>query len=147
MIIFDLNCENSHRFEGWFASPGDFEQQLAEGMIRCPACNSRDIHRVPSVIHLTSVTDAPVITTATIGKSPVPEPRHSLAIYHQLVTALVSSSEDVGASFAEEARRIYYNEAAPRSIHGQSSDDEFQELLEEGIEVWRLPLAGKDELN
>lgn len=64
-----------------------------------------------------------------------------------MVTALVSSSEDVGAAFAEEARRIHYNEANPRPIHGQSSDEEFQELLEEGIEVWRLPLVRKNNLN
>ena len=47
--------------------------------------------------------------------------------------------EDVGDQFAEEARRIHYGESEDRGIHGQASDEEVQELVEENIDVLRLP--------
>lgn len=41
-----------------------------------------------------------------------------------------------------------HNEEAPRrSIRGQASDEEFAELEEEGIGVFRLPLPKKEDLN
>ncbi|NDA16506.1 MAG: DUF1178 family protein, partial [Burkholderiaceae bacterium] len=52
---------------------------------------------------------------------------------------LVGKSEDVGASFAEEARKIHYKESPERSIRGQTSADEVMALREEGIDVLALP--------
>ena len=34
MIVFDLACQAGHRFEGWFASSGDFEGQQAAFLAR-----------------------------------------------------------------------------------------------------------------
>ena len=52
---------------------------------------------------------------------------------------LVNKSEDVGLSFAEEARKIHYKETPERSIRGQTSADEVSALREEGIDVLALP--------
>ena len=52
---------------------------------------------------------------------------------------LVNKSEDVGSSFAEEARKIHYKETPERSIRGQTSADEVSALREEGIAVLALP--------
>lgn len=67
-----------------------------------------------------------------------------MSLYRQLVQAIVSSSEDVGTAFAEEARKIHYNEAPERSIRGQATIDECEALKEEGIAVFSLPKL-KDE--
>jgi len=53
-------------------------------------------------------------------------------------------SEDVGTKFAEEARRIHHGEAARRSIRGQASREETEELLAEGVPVLPLPIPPKD---
>ena len=53
---------------------------------------------------------------------------------------LVAETEDVGARFAEEARRIHYGEAPGRGIRGQATPAQTAELLEEGIPVLPLPL-------
>jgi hypothetical protein len=45
----------------------------------------------------------------------------------------------MGAKFAEEARRIHYNEAPARNIHGQASWQDYTGLVEEGIAVLPLP--------
>ena len=53
---------------------------------------------------------------------------------------VVAGTEDMGARFAEEARRMHYGEVEARSIRGQASAREAVELLEEGIEVLPLPM-------
>ena len=53
---------------------------------------------------------------------------------------LMAETEDVGERFAEEARRIHFNEAPARPIRGSASPEETRSLREEGIEVLTLPL-------
>ena len=53
---------------------------------------------------------------------------------------LLAQTEDVGERFAQEARRMHYGEAQERAIRGQASQQETQELREEGIDVQSLPL-------
>jgi hypothetical protein len=53
---------------------------------------------------------------------------------------LINKTEDVGRDFAEEARKIHYQEAPERSIRGHATVDETAELREEGIEVVSLPV-------
>ncbi|WP_303784909.1 DUF1178 family protein [Azovibrio restrictus] len=136
MIIFDLSCEQGHRFEGWFASHADFEAQQERGLVLCPQCNSRQVRRIPSASH---------IATTPLADRAVPNP---LQFLHSLKEAILRNSEDVGHRFAEEARRIHYAEAPARTIRGKASPKEFLELQEEGIEVVPLPiLVDKENLN
>ena len=53
---------------------------------------------------------------------------------------LMGRSEDVGNTFAEEARKIHYKESPERSIRGQTTIDEAEALREEGIEVLAMPM-------
>ena len=55
------------------------------------------------------------------------------------LSEIVRNTENVGRRFPEEARKIHYNEAPARSIRGQASKDEAQELSDEGIEFSQLP--------
>ena len=55
------------------------------------------------------------------------------------VRQLINGAEDVGTAFAEEARRIHYQEAPERNIRGQTTQDEAESLREEGIQVFALP--------
>ena len=70
-----------------------------------------------------------------------------MALYKQLVQAIVSNSEDVGSSFAEEARKIHYNEAPERPIRGQATPDECEALRDEGIHVLSRPTVKEEDLN
>jgi hypothetical protein len=53
---------------------------------------------------------------------------------------LIGRSEDVGNSFADEARKIHYKESPERSIRGQTTLDEAEALREEGIDVLSMPM-------
>ena len=140
MIIFDLACPHEHHFEGWFQSREDFDGQLAQGLIACPHCASLEIRRVPSAVHLSRPTEASPSPAAgqTVKSVPIDLRAGALAAFRQLTELLLANCEDVGSDFAEEARRIHYVEAPERSIRGEATAEEYEELLEEGIEVFRL---------
>ena len=58
----------------------------------------------------------------------------------QAVRHMMASTEDVGARFPEEARRMHYGETATRGIRGQASREDADALRDEGIEVMALPV-------
>lgn len=148
MIIYDLSCDNDHRFEGWFRSPDDFEAQNARQFIRCPQCDSAKVRRIPSAVAIGGHAEEREVptesrsasTVSTVSTAMVPANSQVAAAYQALVDAIVESAEDVGSSFAEEARRIHYNEAPERSIRGQATSDEREALLDEGIDIFQLPV-------
>ncbi len=70
----------------------------------------------------------------------------AMALYRQLIQTIVSNSEDVGNAFADEARKIHYNEAPERSIHGQTTAEEREALLDEGIQILQLPVLKDEDL-
>ncbi|MGL4668361.1 MAG: DUF1178 family protein, partial [Saezia sp.] len=57
----------------------------------------------------------------------------------QIRDYIIKNTEDVGAQFAQEVRKIHYGEVDERNIRGQASQEEAQELEEEGIEIVPLP--------
>jgi len=57
---------------------------------------------------------------------------------------VVAESDYVGAEFAEEARRIHYDEAPDRAIYGEASVADVEALEDEGIDVMPLPVLPED---
>ena len=67
-------------------------------------------------------------------------PQHLQAAWMKMVRHVMANTEDVGARFAEEARKIHYGEAEHRNIRGQASREETEALLDEGVEILPLPV-------
>lgn len=149
MIIYDLCCDNDHRFEGWFRSADDFEAQLERHFVSCPQCDSHQVRRVPSAVAIgSSAATAPAVPSGALsGTAMMPAGRQVMALYRQLVQAVVESCEDVGPAFVEEARKMHYNEVPERPIRGDASEEECEALRDEGIAVIRLPSIKDEELN
>ena len=36
MIKYQLICDQNHEFEGWFQGSAAFDEQAANGLLRCP---------------------------------------------------------------------------------------------------------------
>jgi len=132
MIVLNLTCTNSHEFEGWFASGEEFVRQAETRLVSCPYCNDLGITRLPSGPH--------VKRTAAVAPSKAKEIVNALA-------ELAQHSDNVGEQFPEEARKIHYQEVAPRSIRGVASSSEVKALIEEGIPVLPLPMLPKDKVH
>lgn len=149
MIIYDLCCDNQHRFEGWFRSAEDFDSQLERRLIVCPQCDSESVRRVPSAVAISTPREqAPATASphATVAAA-MPAGVQAESVVRQLISAMISISEDVGSEFAAEARRIHYSQAPERPIRGQTTDAEYEALCDEGIEVIRLPVLKKEDLS
>jgi hypothetical protein len=133
MIVFRLVCDHEHRFEGWFQSADDYEQQQDAGAILCPMCESKRVSRLPSAPHV-QTGRAPALQDAE------PEPPIEL---RKLLQILQGITEDVGDRFPEEVRKIHYREVPSRSIRGRASREVVGELEEEGISVLPIPDLSK----
>lgn len=137
MIVYDLGCENKHRFEGWFASGEDFERQLKEKLLSCPTCGNHKIVRMPHVLR---------VNTGSAEAAPgAPNMRQQYAnlgseVLAGLIDHIIENTEDVGTAFPEEARKIHYGETEERRIRGTASTKEVDALKDEGIEVIALPI-------
>lgn len=144
MKVFNLACENEHRFEGWFGSASDYDDQLEAGLLRCPVCDSHAIRKLPAAprLNLSSTsTDAPPSRGPDASQIPLPtDPAQMQALLARVARYIEQNSEDVGARFAEEARRIHEREAPARTIRGVASQEEVEELTDEGIEVFSIVL-------
>jgi len=143
MIIFELACGQGHRFEGWFASAVDFERQSDAELVRCPACDDGNVAIVPSArVRVTRANDpaSGSEVPATITTPPAVDAAMNLPVelLHKL-RETIRNTENVGRRFPEEARKIHYEEVAPRAIRGHASTEEAEALREEGIEFASLP--------
>jgi hypothetical protein len=154
MIVYNLACEHNHLFEGWFASPIDFENQRDRGLVECPVCNSRKIERK---LH------APRINTSGVGgerernseKAATEIEQAKLQSGGEFVASddfkkltqamgefankVRSNTEYVGEKFADEARAMHYGEIPQRGIRGRADAQTAAELRDEGIEFQSLP--------
>lgn len=149
MKVLDLQCPHGHRFEGWFASVDDFESQLSRKLVECPICAATEVSRLPSAprLNLSGATsagsEAARRATGAAGEAPGAVPERMREVEAQAMRALrevLGKTENVGERFAEEARRIHYNEAPARNIRGVATPEDARSLVEEGIDV--LPLPG-----
>lgn len=144
MIVYDLVCTHQHRFEGWFASADDFARQNERTLVRCPLCDDATIERRPSVNVQVGRASAPA---AEREEAPAAQQIHAEGKALTALRQLISHSENVGAGFAEEARKIHYDEVPKRSIRGQATREEAAELREEGIDFMSLPNLLTRDLN
>jgi hypothetical protein len=143
MIVYDLICTHQHRFEGWFASADDFTRQTQGTLVRCPICDDSAIERRPSMnvqvgratVPAAERKDAPVVQIHADGEA------------LKALRQLIAQSDNVGPGFAEEARKIHYEEAPQRSIRGQATKEQAAELRDEGIDFMSLPSALTRDLN
>ena len=165
MKVLDLQCSQLHSFEGWFASEDDFQSQRVRGLVTCPLCADAAIIKKLSAPRLNLTTSRGerggglgrhTASESTPEKSAAPpvseavaphaqethalEPAQLQAALLNMVRHVVANTEDVGASFPEEARKMHYGETEHRNIRGQASPQETEALLDEGISVLPLPM-------
>ncbi|MBB3258704.1 hypothetical protein F4827_003573 [Paraburkholderia bannensis] len=151
MKVLDLQCPDGHRFEGWFASADDFESQLSRKLVECPMCGVTNVTRVPSAPRLNlSGASAPASAPSAHSGSAAEQAAGQAgqagpsaqwqARALRAIREVLEKTENVGDRFAEEARRMHYNEAPARNIRGVASAEDAQALVEEGIDVMPLPV-------
>lgn len=152
MIRYALCCSNGHRFETWFRSIGDYDRAIAAGEAACPVCGDATVEKAlmaPAVAGAHRP-DAPPRDEKPARddkvKLAVPDPRQQalLAALRELRKHVTEHADYVGNRFAEEARKIHYDEVEPHGIYGEATSEEAKALAEEGIDFLPLPQLPED---
>ena len=142
MILFDLKCDKNHKFEAWFASSSNYEEQLKNKMIVCPYCNSTNIEKALMAPNINTKSISKNIIKNSKSKSSKKNLENQIKRFRKYIE---KNTDNVGKNFAEEARKIYYGETKSRPIRGESTEKETQELAEEGIPFSKLPWQTKED--
>lgn len=149
MIRYTLRCKKGHEFEGWFKGSADYERQEKRGLVSCPSCGSSKVERAVMAPAVATKGEAAPVQVARTGG---PQDAKRAEIHAEMMTLMrklrseVEKSADyVGPQFAEEARKIHYEEAPARGIYGEASPDDVKSLKDEGIEFYPLPVLPEDQ--
>jgi hypothetical protein len=152
MKVLDLKCTFGHAFEGWFASEDDFVGQCERSLVLCPVCGDPSVVKQLSAPRLLLSADRAASTKDDEHGHAAPAARGGSALaeaWLALARHVVEHTTDVGAQFADEARKIHYGDRPERGIRGTATPEETRSLLEEGIEILPVPLpaAAKESLH
>lgn len=134
MIQYSLHCVNQHSFDAWFKNAAAFDEQQKRGLVTCAVCGSHETAKAlmaPAVARSGSEKMA-----LGSGHPDIAKVRELLRAYRQKV---ISEADYVGNKFAEEARKIHFEEVEAHGIYGEATRDEVMALAEEGIEFAPLP--------
>lgn len=153
MIKYALVCARAHEFESWFRDSAAFDTQARRGLIACPMCGSVNVAKAimsPAISaarkkerQIDVAAAAPPADASDQPPAPVAllDERHRRlrAMIREVRADIMEKSDNVGRRFPQEARRIHGGEAPPRSIYGEASGEEIQELLEDGVKILPMP--------
>jgi hypothetical protein len=171
MIRFRLQCPDEHAFDA-FANGAAFDTQAKRGLIACAVCGSTKIEKALMAPNVgtksnkkpdkaakrrkvapeaaTPESEATQVVAANSAALTGDDAKRA-AIAQELVNLMrkvraevEAKSDYVGRNFAEEARKIHYDEAPNRGIYGEASRDDVVALLDEGIDIMPLPPLPED---
>lgn len=143
MIVYDLQCQNGHTFEGWFEDAEAFCNQQKNKLIACPVCNDTQVTRIPSTFAIKGSPAARKLATYQDLAAGGPQADH-LKMARAVTEFFEKNFDNVGADFASEALKMHYGIKEPRNIRGFSTSQEEETLRKEGVEFVKLPLPARN---
>ncbi|GMN01414.1 DUF1178 family protein [Erythrobacter sp. MTPC3] len=166
MIVFDLHCAHGHKFEGWFGSTSDYEDQREGGLLTCPECGVDAVSKAPMAPSVPAKGNTKQVRPVRAGtndaeetgagaarpvsNTPMPaEVEKAMKALAKAQQKALKDSTFVGDKFAEQSREMHYGERDEAPIHGQATLEEAKTLIDEGVPVAPLPfpVAPSDKLN
>ena len=159
MIKYSVQCQKGHGFEAWFQNSAAFDTQVKRGLVACPDCGSIKVQKALMAPNVSTRSRrkgrtepaatagrevAPATATRRVASPAVAIPPEMAELMRKIRAEVEAKAEYVGPKFAEEARRIHYDEAPERGIYGEATLDDVRELHEEGIGCLPLPVLPED---
>ena len=110
LIRYALACDHGHEFEGWFGSSDAFDDQQARGLIDCPMCASKSVRK--------QIMAPAVAGTKRRGEEPNPGQMQAMMMEAagRIRAHVEANFDDVGDTFAREARAIHEGKSEERGI-------------------------------
>ena len=139
MIKYILKCQNDHEFESWFSNSNEFEKLSRKNLLECIYCSSKKIKK--SIM-------APMITNAKSKSDNFELINQDLKNEKNKLLKLRNYIEEnfdyVGKDFSKKVREVYYDKKSEKAIYGTTTQEERDELKEEGINLLSIPWLNKD---
>ncbi len=137
MIKYTLKCKKcDHIFESWFLNSKEFDRLKKQKLVSCVECTSKKIEK--------SIMSPNISSFEKLEKKSSLDNniRNEILKYQKFIK---DNCIDVGNNFAYEARKIHYSEKKSKAIYGSVTNEEINELEEEGIETMTIPWLKKTE--
>ena len=139
MIKYNLKCENNHEFESWFSDSNEFDKLEQRKLLECIFCSSKRIEK--SIM-------SPMVSSSKQSDYKITSLDEKLTIEREKLTKLrdyvEKNFEYVGDKFSKKIREVYYDKKSKKSIYGMTTQEEREELAEEGIDILSIPWVSKD---
>ena len=154
LICKSLYCSNQNNFDGWFQNIEAFQNQKSKGLILCPLCGSDNI--IKSLTTPSFRLNKVKLTNAEIEQNKLDNKNLRKAVksndqindistlLRAMKKEIKKNSEFVGDDFVKEARLMQEDKTKERSIYGNGSKKEIEELKDEGVEVLNIPWIPDD---
>ncbi len=139
MIKYNLKCENNHEFESWFSDSKDFDKLKKKNLIECIFCQTKKVEKsimAQRVVNFKLQNNQKKIPQLKIKKF-----KKDLQNLRKFVE---KNFEYVDNNFANKVREVYYDKKSKKNIYGSTTEEEREELKEEGIDLMSIPWVEKD---
>ncbi len=144
MIRYDLICAKGHEFDGWFSDSAAYDKQAKRGLISCTVCGVTKIEKQIMAPGIRAKSNRRADVQAMAAGPVDPRAAAMMQMMREYRKHVTENSENVGDKFADEARKIHFNEVKERPIYGEATADDAKALIEEGIEVHPIPRLPED---
>ena len=132
-IKFALIYECKSKFEGWFPSNEDYENQLAKGQLLCPMCDSTKVRKdimSPNIRKKSTKTPRQrgKQTMMEMAKGQMVMGGRARTLLKKLEKHVTDNFENVGKNFAKEARKADKGKRN-EEFYGTATKKEANDLL------------------
>ena len=139
MIKYILKCHKDHEFESWFSNSEEFEKLNNKKLLDCIYCSSKKISK--SIM-------SPMISNSISKDEKIEKIEKDIKIEKNKLIKLRKYIENnfdyVGKDFSKKVREVYYDKKNKKAFYGTTTDEEREELAEEGIDLLSIPWVEKD---
>ncbi len=139
MIKYILKCHNDHEFESWFSNSQEYEKLSQKNFLECIYCSSKKITK--SIM-------APMVSSSKNEeeqsetlKNNFQNEKNKLL---KLRNYIENNFEFVEKDFSKRVREVYYDKKNKKAIYGSTTQEEKDELADEGIDLLTIPWINKD---
>ena len=135
MIKYKLKCNDCKlTFDSWFSSSKEFDKLKKINLLSCSKCNSINVEK--SLM-------SPQVISKNKDKFHVIKDEKKIKLLKNKMREyqkfIKNNFDYVGNNFAYEARSIHYNKKKSKGIYGKASNEDINNLKDEGIEIQNIP--------
>ena len=139
MIKYILKCHNDHEFESWFSNSHEYEKLSKKNFLECIYCSSKKITK--SIM-------APMVSSSKNEEEQIENLNSNFQNEKnkllKLRNYIENNFEFVEKDFSKRVREVYYDKKNKKAIYGSTTQEEKDELAEEGIDLLTIPWINKD---